>query len=117
MIEILNKKDIEKVKDEKIKNYLYQSFDRLPHDFIYPKYGYFIIIENLQEIKNNSIDLSIATLNSFDDGLYSDINMVEIIDGIVEILVFIDNDVSVSLIMLEDVLDKSIIYELNAFII
>ncbi len=117
MIEILNKSDINKVKDQELKNYLDYSFKRLPENFDYPNDGYFVIIENQDEIKSKSIKLSNCTLNSLDEDLYDDINMVEIKDGIIEVLVFLDNDVNVSFIMLENILDLEIMQKLQEYII
>ena len=41
--------------------------------------------------------------------------MVEIKDGIIEVLVFLDNDVNVSFIMLENKLDLEIMQKLQEF--
>ena len=117
MIEILNKSDINKVKDQELKNYLDYSFKRLPENFDYPNDGYFVIIENQDEIKSKPIKLSNCTLNSLDEDLYDDINMVEIKDGIIEVLVFLDNDVNVSFVMVEEILDKDIRKKLQEYII
>ena len=117
MIEILNKSDINKLQNEKLKNHLYKSFDRLTKEFDYPNDGYFVIIENQNEIKSTSITLSNCILNSLDENLYDDINMVEIEDGVVEILVFIDNDVNVAFVILEDMLDEDIKEKLQEYII
>ena len=117
MIEILNKSDINKIQNEKLKNHLYKSFDRLTKEFDYPNDGYFVIIENQNEIKSTPITLSTCQLNSLDTGLYDDINMVEIEDGVVEILVFIDNDVNVAFVILENILDEDIKQKLQEFVI
>lgn len=117
MIEILSKSDVNKVDDEKLKSYLYKSFDRLPTDFNYPNDGYFVIVENQNEIKTKSINLSIARINGFEAGLYEDINMVEIDEEIIEILVFIDNDINVSFIMYEGILDEGIKERIHNYII
>lgn len=117
MIEILNKEDINKIQDEKLKNHLYKSFDRLTKEFDYPNDGYFVIVENLNEIKSTPISLSTCQLNSLDAGLYDDINMVEIEDEVVEILVFIDNDMNVAFVILENMLDDEIKDKLQEYII
>ena len=117
MLEILNQLDINKILDEKLKNHLYKSFDRLTKEFDYPNDGYFVVIENQNELKINPINLSTCKLNSLDTGLYNDINMVEIDDEIIEILVFIDNDVNVAFVILENILDDEIKERLQEFII
>jgi hypothetical protein len=50
-------------------------------------------------------------------GLYADINMVEIEDKIIEILVFIDNDINVAFVMFENILDNEIKEKLQEFVI
>jgi hypothetical protein len=117
MIEILNKTDINKIQNEKLKNHLYKSFERLTKEFDYPNDGYFVVIENQNEIKSTPITLSTYKLNSLDEDLYDDINMVEIEDGVMEILVFIDNDVNVAFVMLEDILDEEIKEKLQEYVI
>lgn len=117
MIEILKLSDINKIQDEKLKNHLYKSFDRLTKEFDYPNDGYFVIVENQSEIKSIPITLSTCQLNSLDTGLYDDINMVEIEDGVIEILVFIDNDINVAFVMLENILDDEIKEKLQEFVI
>ena len=117
MLEILNQSDINKILDEKLKNHLYKSFDRLTKEFDYPNDGYFVVVENQNELKTNPINLSTCQLNSLDTGLYTDINMVEIEDEVIEILVFIDNDVNVAFVMLENILDDEIKERLQEFII
>ncbi len=117
MIEILNKSDINKVKDQELKNYLDYSFKRLPENFDYPNDGYFVIIENQDEIKSKAIKLSNCILNSLDEDLYDDINMVESKDGIIEVLVFLDNDVNVSFIMNEKILQESVRDRLLKYVI
>ena len=61
--------------------------------------------------------MSTCQLNSLDTGLHDDINMVEIEDGVVEILVFIDNDVNVAFVILENILDEDIKQKLQEFVI
>jgi len=117
MIEILSKSDIDNIQDNKLKQYLIKSLNELPEDFDYPNDGYFVIIENQDEIKSKAIKLSNCTLNSLDEDLYDDINMVEIKDGIIEVLVFLDSDVNVSFVMLENILDLEIMQKLQEYII
>ncbi|MCG3717797.1 hypothetical protein L5F50_01250 [Aliarcobacter butzleri] len=117
MIEVFNKLDIEKIKNDRLKEYLYMSFDRLPSEYNYPEDGYFIVLENFEEIQSEVINLTIGTLNGFDNGLYSSINMVEMQNGIIEILIFIDNDINVSFIMLESILNKHFLDSLRDYII
>lgn len=104
MIEILSKSDVNKVEDLKLKEYLEYSFSRLPQSFDYPTDGYFVVIETLDELKGEFIHLNNTQIPSLSTGLYDDINMVEIKNEIMEVLVFLDNDISVSLILKMDML-------------
>ncbi|MGB5792456.1 hypothetical protein [Poseidonibacter sp.] len=105
------------IQDNKLKQYLIKSLNELPQDFDYPNDGYFVIIENQDEIKSKPIKLSNCTLNSLDEDLYDDINMVEIKDGIIEVLVFLDSDVNVSFVMGEEILEEGVKDRLMEFII
>ena len=109
MIEILNENDILKIKNKELKEYLYKSFRRLPKDFLYPDYGFFVVIDSFDEINKNTIILSDYKLNGFNAGMVDRINMVEFDGEIVEILVFIDTDVNVSFVMFKSILDIEII--------
>jgi hypothetical protein len=107
MIEILNKSDVKNVKNQELKKYLDYSFKRLPQNFDYPSDGYFVIIETFEELIGEFIQLSKAQIPSLSTGLYDEINMVEIKDEIMEVLVFLDNDISVSLILKMNILSST----------
>ena len=107
MIEILNKSDVNKVKDQELKDYLDYSFKRLPENFDYPIDGYFVMIETFEELIGECINLTNTQIPSLNTGLYDEINMVEIKDEIMEVLVFLDNDVSVSLILKTNILSTT----------
>lgn len=99
MIEILNEIDIQKVKDVKIKEYLEDSFKRLPNNFEYPDLGYFVVIEKFEELTVELIDLNNHSLNGINNCLYDDINMVEIKDEVIKLLVFVDSDIAIGIIL------------------
>ena len=107
MIEILNKSDINKVKDQELKDYLDYSFKRLPENFDYPNDGYFVIIETSQELIGEDIQLTNTQIPSLNTGLYDGINMVEAKDEIMEVLIFLDNDLSISLILKTTILSST----------
>jgi len=107
MIEILNKSDINKVKDQELKDYLDYPFKRLSENFDYPIDGYFVIIETFEELIGECINLTNTQIPSLNTGLYDEINMVEMKDEIIEVLVFLDNDVSVSLILKMNILPST----------
>ena len=117
MIEILNKSDINKVGDISLKEYLQYSFRRLPLDYIYPTFGYFVVIESLEELINRDIKLSVKTIPSLTNGLYDNINMVELHNDIMEVVVFIDNDMCVSFIVPINILDENNKLKLHEYIL
>lgn len=96
MIHIKSIQDIKLVKNDVIKRGLENEFNRLPNDFKYPEYGYFIVIENLDELLE---DISLRNNNS--DILYQllieSIEMIEKFDGYFQIVCILDNDFGVSL--------------------
>lgn len=117
MIEILDKIDIHKIKNNDLREYLYKSFKRLPEDYIYPDYGYFVVVDSFDELDVNTINLTNRELDGFWVGLLDYINMVEIDGEVIEILVFVDTDINVSFVMLKSILTFEIIEILEEFII
>ena len=117
MIEILNKTDVNKIQDKQLKDYLEYSLKRLPENFDYPNDGYFIVIQTLDELQTNKINLTNHSLNGINNGLLDDINMVEIKDEIIEILVFVDNDISLSFVMPIKILPITLLEQLEEYVI
>jgi hypothetical protein len=117
MIELLNKGDVSLIKNPALKEYTLYSFDRLPSDFVYPEYGYFIIIEQFDELLNSPLPLSKCRLPSFNDGLFHYIELIEQKENVLEIVILVDNDFGVSLILESkivptEILDKLLQYQL-----
>lgn len=117
MIEILNKTDTSKIKDKEILKYLEYSIKRLPEDFLYPEFGYFVVIENFNELSASTIDLTDQSINGLNNGLFNDINMVEMKNDIMEIIVFLDNDISVSLVLSMNILPQEYKDKLSEYVI
>ncbi len=115
MLEILNKSDMAKVEDKNIKEYLEYSFNRLPNDFVYGVYGYFVVVENSDELKSETINLSKYILKGLYSGMLDSINMIEIKDDVLEILVFVDNDVNISFVVPVNFFDEIILNKLKNF--
>lgn len=96
MIPIYIIEDIELVKDIVLKEALYREFERLPDDFEYPTFGYFIVIESIKELqqpiclKYNGLEI---TLDNFKDC----VEMIEEFEGYNQIVCLLDNDFGVSL--------------------
>jgi len=52
MLEILCKDDVSKISNPVLIAGICEEFERLADDFKYPDYGYFIVIEELDELTN-----------------------------------------------------------------
>ena len=112
MIELLNKGDVSLIKNPALKEYAIYSFERLPSDFVYPEYGYFIIIEHFDELFQNPLPFSKCKLPSFNDGLVDYIELVEQKEDVLEIVVLVDSDFGVSLILESKIVPKEILEKL-----
>ena len=117
MIEILNKSDINKVTDTTMQEYLKSGFGRLPKEYLYPDYGYFIVVEDFKELIGEDIQLFNTTIPSLYTGLYDSINMVELNDEMMEILIFLDNDISVSFIVPVEMIDEVYMVQLLEYVV
>lgn len=112
MIELLNKGDVSLIKNPALKEYAIYSFERLPSDFVYPEYGYFIIIEHFEELLKNPIPFSKCKLPSFNDGLLDYIELVEQKGDVLEVVILANNDFGVSLILESKIVPKEILDKL-----
>lgn len=117
MIEVLSKNDVSNISNEKSRDFLISCFDRLPKEFFYPKDGYFILVEDFNELLFESIKIGNVVLPSFENGLYEYISMVEVENDYMEILLLLDNDFGVSLILLKNTIPNTHNEELKKFII
>ncbi len=52
MIQVLSKADVNKIVDPVLRAGVFKEFDRLPDDFQYPEYGYFVVVESVEELTN-----------------------------------------------------------------
>ena len=112
MIELLSKSDVNLIANPALKEYALYSFERLPSDYIYPDYGYFIVIEYFEELLQNPLPFSKCKLPSINDGLFDYIELVEQKEGILEIVILVDNDFGVSLILESKIIPKATLSKL-----
>ena len=116
MIEILKPEDVDKVQHEKLKSYLDYSFKKLPDDFIYPEYGYFVIIESMEELQKEPVKLTLCQLPSIEEKAFFDfIEVVEQRYDVIEIVFIIHNDFGVSLIIKEEHLSDALLNRLQKY--
>ncbi|NBK99631.1 MAG: hypothetical protein EOM50_16770 [Erysipelotrichia bacterium] len=112
MIELLNQGDVSQIMNPALKEYATYSFERLPSDFIYPDYGYFVIIEHFDELLQNPLPFSKCKLPSFNEGLLDYIELVEQKKDVLEVVILADNDFGVSLILESKIVPKEILDKL-----
>ena len=122
IIEILQKSDIGRVEDVDLKSYLEYSLNRLPLEFDYynntAENGYFVVVTELEDLIGNCIKIGTHTINSFEDELFWE--SVELVEkhrrGVIEILVHVDTDITISFIFHESILSEEIKARMNEYI-
>jgi len=103
MIPIHSIEDVTQVKDPVLRNGLYKEFKRLPDDFIYPDYGFFIIIETPEELEGFNVLAQIK--DHFTLPPYTDyIELIEPFRGYSQIVCLLDADFGVSLFVSEELM-------------
>ncbi len=125
LIEILQESDIGKVEDTALKSYLTYSLERLPEEFDYfnhvQEYGCFVIVTEFEDLIEGCVQLEYFQLPSMDSpSFFKQIELVEtkIINGveIIEILVHVDTDITVSLIFRLELLDVELQGKVKEFL-
>ena len=95
MIEILSNADGEKIGDPVLRAGVLQEFERLPDDYVYPEYGYFIVVEGLDDVPALEQIISQYTAHS----LHDCVEMVEEFEGYRQIVLVLEADFGLSLFM------------------
>lgn len=75
---------------------LYKEFERLPDDYEYPTFGYFIVIESLNELLQ-AIPLEYSSLSYTPEPLSDYVEMIDGFDGYRQVVCILDADFGVSL--------------------
>ena len=109
MIPIYSIEDVELVDDKILRDGLEAEFARLPDDYLYPTYGYFIVIESIEELRH-PISLQHTTLSYTPQPLSDYIEMIEEFDGYSQVVCIFEADFGVSLFVNNKVLKT---YELK----
>lgn len=102
MIPIHSQKSLEHIEDNTLKSGLEKEFQRLPSDYVYPTYGYFIVIESLNEL-HKPIALSYGALTHTPEPLSDYVEMVEEFEGYSQVVCILDADFGVSLFISEEI--------------
>jgi hypothetical protein len=106
MIHILSTKGIELVSDEVIRAGLEAEFKRLPDDYLYPNYGYFIVIESIEELQH-PILLQNSAISQIPEPLSDYVEMIEEFEGYSQIVCILEADFGVSLFVSEKLATKA----------
>jgi len=106
MIHILSTKDIELVSDEVVRAGLEAEFKRLPDDYLYPTYGYFIVIESIEELQH-PIKLKNSSISQIPEPLSDYVEMIEEFEGYSQIVCILEADFGVSLFVSEKLATKA----------
>lgn len=96
MIPIYSKNDVALVEDKILRDGLLKEFERLPDDYKYPEYGYFIVIESLEELQH-PIPLKYCSQTYTPQPLSDYVEMVEEFEGYSQIVCVLEADFGVSL--------------------
>ena len=115
MIEILKPQDVNHVHDLKLQHYLDYAFKRLPKDFKYPEYGYFVIIESETELQTNPIQLTHCTIPSLQTHFFDYVELVEEQEGVLEIVLILESDFGISLIIKKELLSEALLNRLQKY--
>jgi len=95
MIEILCKDDVNKVSDPVLVAGLNKEFDRLPDDYLYPEYGYFVVIEELEEL-TNPIELIAIISQHTARSLQDCLEVIEEFEGYFQVVMILNIDYGIS---------------------
>lgn len=97
MIPIHSIDSIKLVHDKVLQAGLYKEFDRLPDDYHYPEYGYFIVIESSDELYDPSELEQLLRKRCPTQSLFESLEMIEEFEGYVQIVLVLEADFGVSL--------------------
>ena len=103
MIQILTKDDVNKVSDPIIAVGIREEFDRLSDDFLYPAYGYFIVIEKLEEL-TNPVELNTIIVQHTARSLVNSLELIEESKGYCQVLLILHADFGLSLFVSEEIM-------------
>lgn len=106
MIPINNKKDVGLVSNPVLRAGLYKEFERLPKEFRYPDFGYFIVLETFKELEELKALENIK--GHYTKAPYTNyIEMIELFDKYAQVVCLLDADFGVSLFVSEELMPLS----------
>ena len=117
MIEILSKDNYPPITNQSFQNYLHYSLNRLPKEYLYPEFGYFVIVEDFSELETTNTFNNIQMPSLRDDIFFERyLELVELKDDVIEIVVLLDADWGISIIMEKAIIPLDILEKLLPFV-
>jgi len=105
VIQILSKRDIAKVSDPVLVAGITEEFDRLSPDFKYPDYGYFIVIEKVEEL-TDPIEIEAIVLEHTARPFTDCLELIEEHEGYCQVLLILHADFGLSLFVSEELISS-----------
>ena len=118
MLEIYSKSDIEKIVDNELKEYLEYAFARFEEGYVYPQSGYYIVIQEYQELlqplklEHYAYKLPAITDERF---FTAYLEVMEIKEEVVDLLLLCNNEYGLNLIMKKEILPQGVLKRLEAY--
>lgn len=103
MIQISTKDDVNKVSDPVIAVGIQEEFERLSDDFLYPAYGYFIVIEKIEEL-TDPLELNTIITQHTARSLVDSLELIEEYKGYCQVLLILHADFGLSLFVSEKIM-------------
>ena len=103
MIQVLTKDDISRVSDPIVAVGIREEFKRLSDDFLYPAYGYFIVIEKVEEL-TNPVELNAIITQHTARSLTDTVELIETSKGYCQVLLVLHADFGLSLFVSEEIM-------------
>lgn len=113
MIELTEKSDTILIDNLDLRHCVENRMARLPGDFLYPQYGYFCVLENVNELYA-PLHFSYGDVSRVDD-LFEYIELVEEDETCFEIVTVLTQDFGVSIIAPKALLSPSVQDQLRLF--
>ena len=98
MIEVMYLKDVDKIDNPEVANYLQKRFQEINHVPHPQSEGYFLYVENFSSLYEKRTQ-HYFVLPSIDEGLFERVEKVDIQGNIIEVSILFNNEFMISLIL------------------
>ena len=109
MIPIKSREDLKCVDNTLMQKALEKEFERLPDDYLYPEYGYFIIIESIDELTD---PLELKLLEDYSSqSIFEGLEMIEQFEGYSQVVILLSSDFGVVLFVRDEIATYEVLLE------